>query len=163
MANPAHTSVFSARHATLFERRRADWVVDEGGCWLWRAAKGSNGYGVAPDPESGKTMGMHRASYLAYRGPIPPGMCVCHRCDVRACINPAHLFLGTSRDNIADMVAKERHARGERKNTAKLTEAQVREIRADRRSPQAVIARDYGINQSQVSYIKSGKKWGWLP
>jgi hypothetical protein len=79
------------------------------GCWIYLGCMGSKtGYGALS--VNGREMMAHRASYLAYRGPIPNGLCVLHRCDVRSCVNPEHLFLGTKRDNTQDMMAKGRRA-----------------------------------------------------
>lgn len=80
--------------------------VDENGCWRWQGGKFSNGYGAFCFEN--RTQKTHRASWLLHRGPIPAGLLVCHSCDVRDCVNPAHLFLGSAKDNQQDMVAKER-------------------------------------------------------
>jgi hypothetical protein len=73
------------------------------GCWLWASTYDSFGYGVLRNKKA------HRLSWQAYRGEIPDGMFVCHKCDVPECINPDHLFLGTPRENAQDMVRKGRH------------------------------------------------------
>lgn len=84
-------------------------------CWWWRgtiAGRPGNDYGVLklwpPRMENA-----HRYSYQLHFGDIPAGMFVCHKCDNRHCVNPDHLFLGTLQDNVADMVAKNRQAKGE--------------------------------------------------
>ncbi len=74
------------------------------GCWIWMASAQSTGYGQFRC--GGKHYLAHRASYEAFRGPVFNGLHVLHRCDVKLCCNPAHLFLGTNQDNIADSVAK---------------------------------------------------------
>lgn len=80
------------------------------GCWEWPGVQSKEGY--VRVSWSGVTCSVHRLVYDAIYGPIPEGMFVCHRCDNRSCVNPDHLWLGTHDDNMADMVAKGRSARG---------------------------------------------------
>lgn len=127
----------------------------DGQCLLWTRAATGAGYGqVCID---GEVLYAHRLSYELFHGPAN-GQVVIHKCDRPLCFNPAHLSAGTQAENLADMRSKKRHVFGERTITAKLSLAQVDAIKADTRS-QSVIAADYGINQSQVSRIKSGLRW----
>jgi hypothetical protein len=85
-------------------------------------------------------------------------MVVCHKCDVRSCVNPDHLFLGTSQDNYADAAAKGRNTRGTKHGCARLTEEQVIAIRASSET-QVDIARRYGVRQAHVSRILLRQSW----
>jgi hypothetical protein len=128
-------------------------------CWEWQGYVQPNGYGNYYDKADGKKHSAHREAWISVNGEIPDGLCVLHRCDNRKCCNPGHLFLGTHSDNAADKVSKGRQAKGrDTISAAKLTEDSVCAIRTDQRSQQK-IADDYGITQSNVSYIKSHKKW----
>lgn len=131
------------------------------GCILWTATVGSHGYGIfSYGGRPGFTA--HRASYEANKGPIPPGMHVCHKCDVPSCINPDHLFVGTARDNMRDMFAKGRRRaralRGEESRFAKITEDRVRAILAAAGSHGQVASR-YGVSKSLVSQIRRRVIW----
>jgi hypothetical protein len=107
------------------------------------------------------TMPAHRLQWMRLNGKPAEGMDICHRCDNRGCINPAHLFEGTPRDNIRDMISKGRDVRlrGEDHSHTTLTTAQVIAIRADPRKGPAIAA-DYGVSTTTIRNIKRGATWG---
>lgn len=80
-------------------------------CWLWMGGKNLKGYGNYgyKQNKKAKTARVHRLAYSQEVGPIPEGMCVLHKCDVRNCLRPEHLFIGTIQDNVDDMCRKGRH------------------------------------------------------
>ncbi len=147
----------------------ANIIVSADGCWEWQRGFTKTG-GYPSLTWRGGTMG-HRVSYTAFVGPIPAGLCVCHRCDNRACINPEHLFIGTLADNNADMRAKGRNRnqfsnqppkpRVERDPKSKLTEHQVLEIFRSKERGVTLAAR-YGVAQQTICGIRKGYKWTWL-
>lgn len=128
------------------------------GCVLWLGTLNDDGYGRMR--WGGRQSMAHRLAWTVAVGPIPDGMEVCHKCDVPACINPAHLFLGTHSTNMTDMKAKgrSRGAVGVVNGRAKITEDVVRAIRADRRTRREIVA-EYGISKAMVGYIRSRTNW----
>ena len=125
-------------------------------CWVWLAARDRSGYGVFY--LEGSYVQAHRLVFFWENDEVPEGLCVLHRCDVRHCVNPEHLFVGTKTDNMLDKVSKERQTRGEAVNTAKLTPEQIREIRKDPRLPR-VIAEDYPVGPRALWSIKKRMTW----
>jgi len=135
-------------------------------CWPWLAARLANGYGRFS--VAGDVVGAHRFAYELARGPIPAGLFVCHRCDNRRCVNPGHLFVGTARDNAADMAQKGRSTAGrrrpgtgpagERNGRCRLPDRRVAELRAarDRGVALRALARRFGISKSQAHNIATG-------
>lgn len=79
-------------------------VPSLGNCWLWSAGRFNNGYGFLS--LRGQPTGTHRISWEIHNGPIPEGLCVLHHCDVRACVRPDHLFVGSKKDNAVDAATK---------------------------------------------------------
>lgn len=148
------------------DRFRSKYEVDESGCWLWTAALNDNGYGVFGRGSRGAgNKYAHRFAYEHFIGPIPEGAMVCHTCDVRRCVNPDHLFVGTAADNQGDMAAKGRSLRGSRHNLAKLTDADVIEIRrlwSLGGATQVALGERFGVSKGQISAIVRGKKWAHL-
>jgi hypothetical protein len=97
-------------------------------------------------------MTAHRVSFLMNVGPIPDGIFVCHKCDVPACMNPDHLFLGTNADNIADKVAKGRA------NMRRLDYYIVARIR-ESDEPSTVLAERFNISKKSIHDVRNGKTW----
>lgn len=164
---------------TTIEDRFWSKVIKTDNCWLWTAGRaGSQLYGAFKI--DGIQRRAHRVAWELVNGPIPPGLVVLHACDNPICVNPAHLRLGTNAENSADMVAKGRQAtgehsgsrlhlekrpRGERHHKAKLTEAQVREMRtlAESGVSSPKLAKQFGITKAAVLDIIHRRHWSHIP
>lgn len=146
---------------TPFERFETKFdKVD--GCWMWKGAPKKTGGGYAQFYYRGTYELAHRMSWAFYRnrGELPRGACVLHKCDVRLCVNPNHLFLGTQQDNVADMVSKGRHGATHLPPWTKLTPEIVREIRALKgTAPGIRIGKQFGLSHSYVQSIWQQKVW----
>lgn len=120
------------------------------GCLYWTGPVGNHGYGYF---QHAKELNLtHRAAYREFKGEIPDGLFVCHTCDVKICVNPDHLFLGTHNDNVADMVAK-------RRNYRKLADEEVRQIRLTAGVTIAELARLYGVGETTIRQIRTREWW----
>lgn len=128
-------------------------------CWPWTGTCTKAGYGLLS--VNGTAIYTHRLSLTLHGIQIPAGTSVLHHCDNPPCVNPAHLFLGTDADNIADKVSKRRHIHGDTHPGAKLCSDDVREIRRLLASGlgQGEIAAQYGVDPSLISNIKTGRLW----
>ena len=122
-------------------------VTKTDSCWLWNGYLTPSGYGTFWMDRTNYRA--NRASYLLFKGEIPPDKLVCHTCHNRACVNPEHRYLGTHQDNMDD-----RTSSGRARKT-KLTKEQLSAIRNDPR-PQRKIAAEYGMAMSHVWRIKNG-------
>ena len=160
------------------EERFWNFVNKTDGCWLWTGTLNGAGYGTIGlgRKDAGKGFA-HRVSWEIHRGQIPKGLLVCHTCDCKICVNPAHLFLGTYQDNVDDMIRKNRSPRGDTWLTparvefqpkgdthgmAKLTEAQVLTILRRffiQRETKTKIAFDFGVSRAAIRNIVNGKNW----
>lgn len=146
----------------LYFWARVDFNPD--GCWLWNAKTGTTGYGEFRC--YGRLLRSNRTAWEFVHGPIPNDLWVLHKCDVRRCVRPDHLFLGTYLDNIADKVAKNRshRPRGEKSAVAILKEANVIEIRAmlSNGATLRTCAEKFNVSWSCIMNIKNGRRWGWM-
>jgi hypothetical protein len=136
-------------------------VNKSGDCWIWESHINYAGYGKFMLNRISQSA--HRVAWELTNGPIPEGLCICHKCDNPPCVNPEHLFLGTHADNAADRVAKGRGigCPGELNPKAKVSKKDVEDIRrrcASGESRQSV-ASLYGITAGQVRNITTGKAW----
>lgn len=134
-------------------------------CWPWLAFRNESGYGMI---RNGPMMALaHRVSHVLHRGErVPVGLQVLHHCDRRSCVNPKHLYVGTNSDNVRDKVTRGRShvpqpkKRGELHPMAKLSNAQVSEMRAratGRHGEGRALAREYGVSAALVCKILKGQ------
>jgi hypothetical protein len=149
---------------TVSARFEAKFIPEPNtGCWLWFGCGHVLGYGLFRHER--KTKKAHRVSWELHRGAIPEGGHVCHLCDVRGCVNPEHLFIGTHNDNMTDMSRKGRgrtdDKRGSLNPNAVLVDAQVREIRRLRDAgwSQRKIAETFEVSVMTVNRIVNGEAW----
>jgi hypothetical protein len=147
---------------------RVDQTGGDDACWTWtnkRTGQPAKSYGRFK--VNAVLHRVHRLSWELTYGPIPEGLVVCHHCDNPICVNPRHLFLGTTQDNSIDMVRKGRHARnlpvyrGEANSQSKLTDDGVRAIR--RRYAAGETERDlaaaYGVSERAIYFVVRHQTW----
>ena len=144
----------------------AKLFVDDKGCWIYQGLSHEFGYGVLSLGHRG-TISAHRASWIVFRGEIPEGMKVLHRCDIPPCFNPDHLFIGTQADNIADMDRKGRRKVtkifGEAHGLHRVTKDQVIEMRKlyadDLSVSHRQLAKRFNLSASEVGRILRKDVW----
>lgn len=164
-------SMIGGQQAADVRSRFEDKVIQRGGCWLWDSCLNNGGYGRFWF--SGRKVLAHRLAYQLYVGEIPKGMQVLHSCDQPRCVNPDHLHLGTQEDNQREMVNRGRAACGDRNGSrrrpeslrrgsshgrAKLTEEQVRHIRASV-EPVKILAVRHGVSDTLIRMIVNNRIW----
>lgn len=140
---------------------RRFWAkVDIGGagdCWPWTGYLGNTGYGQVG--RGGRLLSTHRVAYELHTGERLGELYACHRCDNRWCCNPSHIFAGTALDNIRDMIAKGRAVVpvGEAASNARLSDADVRDIRRRREAGESLasVAARYGISKQYVGQLST--------
>lgn len=144
------------------EHKKIEYFVDLNECHICTSHyKDRSGY---PKTKiNGNPISISRHLWIKEKGPIQDGFCVCHKCDNPSCINIEHLWLGTIQENLKDRDIKGRciGPRGEKQWLNKLSKKQTLEI-FSKDGTNKEIAYEYGVNPSQISRIKNGKRWGWL-
>jgi hypothetical protein len=150
-------------HAPLQERFWR-YVDKSSECWIWIGKKRTGtGYGqIGEGGRGGKNLLAHRVSYEIHNGQIPDGFVVMHVCDTPGCVNPAHLILGTTAENVKDAYSKRRKfspfKQGESHHIAVLNDKLVREIRASPLST-SKLAKQFGCSYSAVRAVRAGLTW----
>jgi hypothetical protein len=131
-------------------------------CWLWTASTDPRGYGHFVIHN--RLEGAHRVAWILSNGSIPDNLWVLHRCDNPPCVNPAHLFLGTHQDNVADSTRKNRRAKpqGELHGHSTVTSEQVAHIRAAGRGDWKKLHKQFGVSRSNFYKIWMRKSWTHL-
>lgn len=137
--------------------------VTPGDCWEWQGSRDACGYGCLWVLIDGRRLQRaHRAAWALYRGPIPDGMLIRHRCDNPPCCNPDHLELGTYAQNSDDKVARRRQAAGPRLPQTRVTDEQLRDLRAAYRvvngkSNATELAQRYGVSRGHLMHLVSAR------
>lgn len=130
------------------------------GCLEWTGRKDKDGYGLLT--WRGKNLRAHRLSLeLSTGSQIPETLLVCHHCDNPSCVNPEHLFIGTSKDNAQDALSKGRNYIGEKSNRSKLTEKQVIKIIKSKKSTKELM-NQFPVSKATINHIKRGFTWKHL-
>ncbi|MDE2106555.1 MAG: HNH endonuclease [Patescibacteria group bacterium] len=149
---------------TTVERLLSKAAILENGCWKY--TRGLNGRGYGNFWDHGRTRSAHVVSYELFNGSIPHGHSILHKCDYKPCINPDHLFTGTTKDNIDDMIAKGRSKFvGVQNGRAILTEEDIpviRELLAIKGVTQEAIAEHFKVSVGTISHIKNNRAWGHI-
>ena len=138
-------------------------AVPETGCWLWLGAWNRGRYGDARKHGGKRRALAHRMFFAVYKGDIPKGMEVCHKCDTPPCVNPDHLFLGTHKDNMRDCSRKGRIA-GDLKRDTKLNTEKVILIRERVMAGESrrALGREFGVNENAIRQVISGRTWSFV-
>jgi hypothetical protein len=141
-----------------YERFWQMFDIVESGCWIWKNRPLHTGYARF------HRILAHRWSFIYFFGPLPMHLDVCHTCDVRNCVNPRHLFLGTRAENMQDASRKKRvkfpaPLRGKENPKAKLSDADILALRCHPREGLTEFVRSLGISYTHAKRVRRGKVW----
>ena len=129
------------------------------GCWIWTGKVDAYGYGLMTYHGQSRTvLKAHRVAFQEFVGQIPEGKCVCHSCDLPACVNPRHLWLGTPEENAADRLAKGRSAKGCEVKSSKLTGEIVLQIRAASGTMKE-LGKRFGVAPQTIHRVRQRQLW----
>ena len=148
------------------EDRLSNYVETDTGCWEYQGSLLTDGYGILGVRKTNGKKGlwcytMHRLSYYYHKHTDPASLVVRHDCDNPCCINPAHLRLGTHKDNARDAMERGRKPRGEKHCQSKLTDKNVLDIKKRLYGGEThrAIAKDFGIHRTGIQKINAGVTW----
>ena len=144
------------KHGTLEDRFFDRFKKMDSGCWQWTSHSDKDGYGVLPG--NSKNTRAHRFSYEFHKGAIGLEVSICHTCDNPGCVNPEHLFEGTTKDNIQDCIEKRRGFVSEKSGRAKLNWDAVNDIRTEKYND-IYYANKYSVNRTTISLVRLHKTW----
>lgn len=136
--------------------RKVDKRGGANACWTWTGARDPKGYGRINIDR--RPVLAHRVA-MALAGHAPGDLCVLHRCDNPACVNPDHLFLGTKAENVADMDAKHRRRSWGGPAHRTLSDTDVRAIRARSSDSSAALAKEFGVSRSAIWACRTGRSF----
>lgn len=138
------------------------WEVTESGCWEWKGARTSGGYGQISSDSKNSPLMAYRVSFEISNGQIPAGASICHKCDNPPCVNPEHLFAGTHTENVRDMINKKRGKRpwttGESSPASRITWDVVEYIRSSSKTTRE-LERELKMSYSNIWSIRTFKSW----
>ena len=172
----AHNGAFTAQYhrkrrvrllsIPITERLFAGRILDkQKGCWRWQYGHAKSGYAEIRVVPNTQPITLHRLSAMLWLGYVPSQEWqVLHKCDVKGCFNPAHLYIGTPKDNGRDASDRGQSARGERNGMARLTSLAVKTIRRKYNAgcTQRLLAKQFHVSQGHVSGLVRGLRWAQL-